>query len=113
MTSVKPVDSRYGMLTPLHFVSCKGWLCRCDCGNEKFIDGNDLRKYQYLSCGCQSRALQVRSLRQTLAKKRLARLDSPPPVKKFPQHGAPCWVCRNKTGSDAEMSLCFVCRGET
>lgn len=28
------------------------WLCKCDCGNEKTIRGNDLRSGKILSCGC-------------------------------------------------------------
>ena len=28
------------------------WLCRCDCGNEKIISGNELRKGKAKSCGC-------------------------------------------------------------
>lgn len=28
------------------------WLCRCDCGNEKVIMGNNLKKGATKSCGC-------------------------------------------------------------
>jgi len=28
------------------------WLCRCDCGKEKIIWGNDLRQNKIKSCGC-------------------------------------------------------------
>lgn len=28
------------------------WLCRCDCGREKVVSGNHLRKGAVLSCGC-------------------------------------------------------------
>lgn len=28
------------------------WLCRCDCGKEKVIDGNSLRRGLTRSCGC-------------------------------------------------------------
>jgi len=28
------------------------WLCKCDCGNEKAIDGNSLRMGKTKSCGC-------------------------------------------------------------
>lgn len=31
------------------------WLCRCDCGIEKEITGDDLRSERTLSCGCWSR----------------------------------------------------------
>ena len=28
------------------------WLCKCDCGNEKIISGNSLRRGNSTSCGC-------------------------------------------------------------
>lgn len=28
------------------------WLCRCECGNEKYIDGTSLRLNHTTSCGC-------------------------------------------------------------
>lgn len=31
------------------------WLCKCDCGNEKIIQGNSLRNGNTKSCGCFSR----------------------------------------------------------
>lgn len=30
----------------------KKWLCRCDCGNEKYIYGHNLRHGHTQSCGC-------------------------------------------------------------
>ncbi len=28
------------------------WICKCDCGNEKIIRGNDLHTGKIKSCGC-------------------------------------------------------------
>jgi len=28
------------------------WLCKCDCGNEKIVDGSNLRRGNTKSCGC-------------------------------------------------------------
>lgn len=33
------------------------WLCKCDCGNEKIVLGNNLRRGKSLSCGCLAREL--------------------------------------------------------
>lgn len=33
------------------------WLCRCECGNTKIIDGSELRRGNCKSCGCLSREL--------------------------------------------------------
>lgn len=32
------------------------WLCRCDCGIEKVINGRDIQRGHTLSCGCLGRA---------------------------------------------------------
>jgi hypothetical protein len=40
------------------------WLCRCDCGNEKAIDGWSLRRGATVSCGCferESRSTNART----------------------------------------------------
>ena len=33
------------------------WLCRCECGTQKAIDGTNLRRGVIVSCGCLSREL--------------------------------------------------------
>lgn len=46
------------------------WLCRCDCGKEKIIDGNSLRKGFTKSCGClQKEGITSRQLKHGHAKK--------------------------------------------
>ena len=51
------VGQRFGRLTVIAFShighnrnSC--WLCKCDCGVEKVIAGNNLKKGVTKSCGC-------------------------------------------------------------
>lgn len=47
-------DERYGMLTAVKQVSVKPtkWLFKCDCGNTKPINLNDVRSGKISSCGC-------------------------------------------------------------
>ena len=53
------VGHRYGRLTVIRRVENKGertcWLCRCDCGTEKVVEGNSLRRGLSRSCGCLNR----------------------------------------------------------
>lgn len=103
-----PVAERYGMLKVLMFVPKKGWLVKCDCGVEKYVEGNPLRNNRHLSCGCNAKARQANTLRKTLSKK----VKPPTVVLKPIKHattGVRCWVCRNKTGIDAEVALCRIC----
>ena len=45
------------------------WLCRCECGKEKVVSGNHLRKGAVLSCGClRDEKLAARSTKHGLVK---------------------------------------------
>jgi hypothetical protein len=50
------IGKKYGKLTIISFVGEKNknffWLCRCDCGKEKEINGMSLRIGRSKSCGC-------------------------------------------------------------
>lgn len=58
----RPVDltgKRFGALTALRPIPASetsdhrpGWLVRCDCGNEKVVNGSNLRSGRITSCGC-------------------------------------------------------------
>jgi len=53
------VGDRYGRLTIIAPSDrrCNGkvyWLCRCDCGTEKEVQGQHLREGKIKSCGCLS-----------------------------------------------------------
>jgi hypothetical protein len=43
-------QQRFGRWTALAFRAPKHWLCRCDCGTEKHVDGSSLRRG--LTQGC-------------------------------------------------------------
>lgn len=51
------VGQTFGKLTVIRKVESKNkgrarFLCRCECGNVKEIDGAHLRRHEVLSCGC-------------------------------------------------------------
>ena len=47
---------KFGRLVALKLVGtrkyCAMWLCKCDCGNEKIVNGYNLRNGNTKSCGC-------------------------------------------------------------
>lgn len=49
-------NKKYGALTVLSFKengkNGARWLCRCDCGKEKIVDGYVLRRGSVRTCGC-------------------------------------------------------------
>lgn len=103
-----PVAERYGMLKVLMFIPKKGWLCKCDCGKDKYVEGNHLRNFKYMSCGCDSRKRQSATLKATLLKQKKTIKVIPKPIKRV-LTGTPCWVCRNKTGTTEVVALCKIC----
>jgi|SRR6266853_3879354 len=58
MTRLKDITGqRFGMLLVLKRTTVLGerikYLCKCDCGNEKIIYGENIRQGKSASCGCQ------------------------------------------------------------
>ena len=51
---------RFGMLTVVEYIKGSYWMCKCDCGKERIVDGRHLRSGRTKSCGCQ----QYRKIRQ-------------------------------------------------
>jgi hypothetical protein len=50
-------NEKFGRLTVLQHVGKNGttrhhFLCRCDCGKQRIVDGNSLRNRRTFSCGC-------------------------------------------------------------
>lgn len=57
MKKIDLIRKRFGKLTVLSYAGVNQskksmWLCKCDCGNEKVIRGNDLQTGNTQSCGC-------------------------------------------------------------
>lgn len=50
------VGQRFGRLTVIKRIENKNghpcWLCLCDCGNGKYVSGDNLRNSSTKSCGC-------------------------------------------------------------
>ena len=49
-------NQKFGLWTVLYKVpknqSGSNWMCRCECGKEKIINGYNLRKGKTTNCGC-------------------------------------------------------------
>lgn len=68
MKQVDLTGMRFGALVALRPIPAAempyhriGWLCRCDCGKEKAVDGHNLRQGHITSCGCGLARLKKRS----------------------------------------------------
>lgn len=59
MSRIEMKGLRFGKLTVIEPVGKNNykslmWRCKCDCGNERIIDGSGLRAGRNKSCGCSS-----------------------------------------------------------
>jgi hypothetical protein len=45
-------NQRFGRLTATEYQGHRRWLCVCDCGNAKIIEGYSIRNGLTQSCGC-------------------------------------------------------------
>ena len=46
------IGTKYNRLTLIEYIPYKGWLCRCDCGNEIIVKGYNIFNGHTKSCGC-------------------------------------------------------------
>lgn len=108
---VKPVASNYGMLTVLGHERGLGWRVRCDCGTERYFDGGALRTDTYRSCGCTRYKRHAAMMKARHQKAKAVQNAHKIPLR-HPKSGTACWCCRNKTGANAAVALCYICRGD-
>ena len=57
MKRIDITGKKYGKLTviKLHHIKNKRvcyWVCKCECGNYKIINGNSLKNGSIKACGC-------------------------------------------------------------
>lgn len=83
------------------------WLCRCDCGNEKVIQGKNLRQGSVKSCGCKQWAPKY-----DLKGKRFGRLTAIKLGKVEGKKGV-FWLCRCECGNEKWISPHQLLRGKT
>lgn len=66
-------DIRYGRLIAIKFTGVDQnnrtlWLCKCDCGNEIVVRGNDLQNGDSKSCGCFRQEISSKAMNKIIDK---------------------------------------------
>lgn len=87
------------------------WLCRCDCGTERYVLERSLRSGGSISCGCQRREKASEALRKTLAGKTFGELTVLHPSPKRHDSGGIWWVCRCSCGAEYECPGTLLATG--
>ncbi len=101
-----PIDitgQRFGKLTAIKIISHEGahkpvkWLCLCDCGNEKVVDSQLLRRGLITDCGCK--------INERLVGKRFGRLVVLEATDRR-MSGDIVWKCKCDCGNITYVATC-------
>lgn len=79
------------------------WLCRCECGNEKLIRGDQLKKGTTKSCGCLQKEIMSLKLINLIGK-RFGRWIVLSLGKRKSDRGKSYWLCKCDCGNVKEVS---------
>lgn len=102
--TINLIGNRYGRLTVIRKCgSSRGrarWLCQCDCGQQKEVDGNHLMSGATQSCGClqKEKTIEYNKINklQDLCGQRFGKLVV---LKRGPNIGEqPTWICQCDCG---------------
>lgn len=107
---------RYGKLTATKRVASeKGrtrWLCLCECGNEKIVTTEALKRGKVKSCGCIRKEFNGLTYNDLTGKK-VGRLIVMEPTDKRDTKGSVIWNCRCDCGAWTKVSADSLMRGNT
>lgn len=92
------------------------WHCKCDCGNEKDVDADTLRKGESNSCGClqkEKASIQCRKTRIDLTGQRFGKLVALKPKYSGEKNQHTKWVCQCDCGNLLEVDMGNLRAGRT
>lgn len=105
-TFIDLTGQKFGRLTVLYKSFKKGnnwfWHCICDCGNEKDIDGRNLRGGHSRSCGCLSKELSAERQKQTAIDLTGEIFEYLTVIKRYgsDDRGEAKWLCKCECGKE-------------
>ena len=106
---------KFGRLTVLERTErrrgCVYWLCRCECGQEKLVDGKHLRHGGTRSCGCLERESRGKVQRLKLAGCKFGRLTVSAEFE--PRQGRLYWRCLCSCGREVWIPSGQLTSGNT
>lgn len=84
------------------------WHCRCDCGNEKDVPGESLRRGDSTSCGCvqkEKAAALCRQKRLDLTGQRFGKLVALFPIYSNDKNNHTKWHCKCDCGNELDIDM--------
>lgn len=107
------VGYRFGKLTVIEPTKERNngyiiWRCRCDCGNDLFLDTRCIQRGTIQDCGCVS---VVKSNQRDLTGKRFGKLICIEPTGENDKNGSLVWRCKCDCGSICNASSSQLVKG--
>lgn len=98
------IGQKFGRLTVEKKVTSKKngarWLCRCDCGTYKEVDGNHLKRNEIQSCGCYHKDAMIQYNATKLLDLTNQRFGKLVVLYRGPNIGKqPTWICQCDCGT--------------
>lgn len=84
------------------------WHCKCQCGNEKDVDGYTLRSGQSKSCGCLQREIASRiggKNKIDITGQRFGKLTALYPIYSNDRNKHTKWHCKCDCGNEVDIDL--------
>ena len=88
------------------------WICKCDCGNIKEINGGSLRRGSTQSCGCLQKEKTSQTNQKDLSNQRFGRLIALYRIG-TDNKGNAVWKCKCDCGNEVEVSQGNLHSGNT
>lgn len=89
----------------------KKWLCRCRCGNEKYVLERSLKYGESLSCGCLRTENAVKSISYDLNGKVFGNLTVLRKAEDRRENGGVWWLCQCSCGKTYEVPATLLTTG--
>jgi hypothetical protein len=84
------------------------WHCKCECGKEKDVNGETLRKGESQSCGCLAKekvSEAVKKTRLNLTNQTFGKLTALYPIYSGEENAHTRWVCKCECGNIVSVDL--------
>lgn len=94
------------------------WLCKCDCGQTRFVSSSDLKSGRAVSCGCKNKE-KAKELAYNLGKKNLKDLTGEKfgkltVLKQGPYYNKQVqWICKCDCGTITTVRSSYLLNGHT
>lgn len=105
---------RFGRYTVIESAESKDgksqWICKCDCGNIRIVEGGNLRNGHSKSCGCLNREI-TKSLAKDLTNQKFSLWYV---IEKAPyKNGKIMWHCRCECGTERDLTTSQLISGRS